>query len=399
MLSKLASCLALLADEDRPVRTIDLADISDLSRNQVAEFHAAWLDLSPSRRLELITVMVEQAETNIHLIFHAALRACLTDGDAQVRRLAIEGLWEDERVSLVPTLAGLLTNDPSDDVRSTAATALGRFVLMGVLGDIAEEPARQAEDALHLAWERSGEPVSVRRRVLESLAPTDTAELHVLIGDAYYSDNELMRQSAIFAMGRSANPRWNKIVLAELNSREPAIRFEAAEAAGEMAIRAAVQPLIQRLDDPDKDVREAAALALGKIGGPAARRALEALVAGDDERLAEAATEALEELMFNSTHLDDALDDSDLPASSRSRAARSADEGLIFDDDDDADDDDDDDDFDDADDGADDFDQDDDEYDGDDWDDDTDSFDDPDEEDDSFDEAEDDLDFDDLDLD
>ena len=390
MLSKLASCLALLADEDRPVRTIDLTDLSDLSRNQVAEFLAAWHDLSPSRRLELITAMVEQAETNIHFIFHAALRACLTDGDAQVRRLAIEGLWEDERVSLVPTLAGLLTNDPSDDVRSTAATALGRFVLMGVLGDIAEEPARQAEDALHLAWERSGEPVSVRRRVLESLAPTDTADLHILIGDAYYSDNELMRQSAIFAMGRSANPRWNKIVLAELNSREPAIRFEAAEAAGEMAIRAAVQPLIQRLDDPDKDVREAAALALGEIGGPAARRALEALVAGDDERLAEAATEALEELMFNSTHLDDAQGDSDWSASPRSRAARSADKDLIFADDDD---------FDDADEETDDFDQDDDEYDGDDWDDDTDSFDDPDEEDDSFVEAEDDLDFDDVDLD
>ena len=322
MPSKLASCLALLADEDRPVRTIDLADISDLSRSQVAEFHAAWNDLSPSRRLELITVMVEQAETNIHLIFHAVLRACLTDDDAQVRRLAIEGLWEDERVNLVPLLCGLLTHDSSDDVRSTAATALGRFVLLGVLGDIAEEPARQAEAALHLAWERSDETVSVRRRVLESLAPTDTADVHVLIGDAYYSDNELMRQSAIFAMGRSANPRWNKIVLAELNSRDPALRFEAAEAAGEMAIRAAVQPLIQRLDDPDKDVREAATLALGKIGGPAARRALRALAAGDDERLAEAAAEALEELLFNSTHLDDAWDDSDGAASPSSRAPR-----------------------------------------------------------------------------
>jgi len=131
-------------------------------------------------------------------------------------------------------------------------------------------------------------------------------------------------------------------------------------------------------------VREAAALALGKIGGPAARRALEALAAGDDERLAEAATEALEELMFNSTHLDDALEDSDGSASSRARAARPADEDLIFDD---------------ADEDTDDFDQDDDEYDGDDWDDDTDGFDDPDEEDDSFDEAEDDRDFDDVDLD
>jgi hypothetical protein len=395
MPSKLASCLALLADEDRPVRTIDLADISDLSRSQVAEFHAAWNDLSPSRRLELVTVMVEQAETNIHLIFHAVLRACLTDDDAQVRRLAIEGLWEDERVNLVPLLCGLLTHDPSDDVRSTAATALGRFVLLGVLGDIAEEPARQAEAALHLAWERSDEPVSVRRRVLESLAPTDTADVHVLIGDAYYSDNELMRQSAIFAMGRSANPRWNKIVLAELNSRDPAIRFEAAEAAGEMAIRAAVQPLIQRLDDPDKDVREAATLALGKIGGPAARRALRALAAGDDERLAEAAAEALEELLFNSTHLDDALDDSDGAASPSSRASRSTDEDLVFADDDD---DDDDDEYD-ANEDTDDFEQDDDAYDGDDWDDDTDDFDDSDVEDDSFDETEDDLDFDDVDLD
>ena len=291
--------------------------------------------------------------------------------------------------------AGLLTHDPSDDVRSTAATALGRFVLLGVLGDIAEEPARQAEAALHLAWERSDETVSVRRRVLESLAPTDTADVHVLIGDAYYSDNELMRQSAIFAMGRSANPRWNKIVLAELNSRDPAIRFEAAEAAGEMAIRAAVQPLIQRLDDPDKDVREAATLALGKIGGPAARRALRALAAGDDERLAEAAAEALEELLFNSTHLDDALDDSDGAASPSSRASRSTDEDLIFADDDD---DDDDDEYD-ANEDTDDFEQDDDAYDGDDWDDDTDDFDDPDEEDDSFDETEDDLDFDDVDLD
>ena len=392
MSNKLTSCLTLLADESRPVRTIDLADISDLSRAQVAEFHDAWRDLSPSRRLELITAMVEQAETNIHLIFHAALRACLTDGEAQVRRLAIEGLWEDERTSLVPPLTDLLAHDPSDDVRSTAATALGRFVLLGVLGDIAEGPAGQAEAGLRAAWERSGEPVSVRRRVLESLSYTDTAELHALIGDAYYSDNELMRQSAIFAMGRSANPRWNKIVLSELNGREAAIRFEAAEAAGEMALRAAVQPLIQRLDDTDMDVREAAALALGKIGGPVARRALETLVAGDDERLAEAAAEGLEELMFNSTHLDDALDDSDGPASSRSRAVRGrADEDLIFDDDDD--------DFGDANEDIDDFEDDDDAYDGDDWDDDTDSFDDPDEEDDSFDEAEDDLDFDDIDLD
>ena len=47
MSNKLASCLTLLADESRPVRTIDLADISDLSRAQVAEFHDAWRRSEP----------------------------------------------------------------------------------------------------------------------------------------------------------------------------------------------------------------------------------------------------------------------------------------------------------------------------------------------------------------
>jgi len=336
MSNKLTACLELLGDESRPARTIDLSDISDLSRSEVAEFHATWQVLRPARRVELITVMVEQAETNIHLIFHAALRACLTDRDAQVRRLAIEGLWEDERVSLVQPLVDLLAHDPSAEVRAAAATSLGRYVLLGVLGDIAKGPAQEAEDALRSAWDRSDEPVSVRRRALESLSYTDTADLHALIGDAYYSDSELMRQSAIFAMGRSANSRWNKIVLAELNGPEAAMRFEAAEAAGEMAIRAAVQPLIQRLADTDKDVREAAALALGKIGGPTARRALEKLVAGDDERLAEAAVEALEELTFNSEHLDDVLlDYSDKAPARRDRASGLSDDDLIFSEDDD----------------------------------------------------------------
>jgi len=336
MSNKLTSCLELLADESRPVRTIDLTDLSDLSRSQVAEFYTAWHSLRPARRVELITVMVEQAETNIHLIFHAALRACLTDSVAQVRRLAIEGLWEDERVSLVQPLADLLAYDPDAEVRAAAATSLGRFVLLGILGDIAEDRAQQAEVALHAAWQRPGEPVSVRRRVLESLSYTDTGDLHARVGDAYYSDDELMRQSAIFAMGRSANARWNKIVLSELSSPEAAMRFEAAEAAGELTIRAAVQPLIQKLDDPDKDVREAAALALGKIGGPTARRALETLVAGDDARLAEAAVEALEELTFNSHHLDDVLlDYSDKSPARRNRASGSIEDDLAISGDDD----------------------------------------------------------------
>ena len=47
-----------------------------------------------------------------------------------------------------------------------------------------------------------------------------------------------MRQSALFAMGRTADSRWAKVVLSELESHEPAMRFEAAQAAGEMGLTA-----------------------------------------------------------------------------------------------------------------------------------------------------------------
>ncbi len=304
MSDELASLLAQLANESRPVRSLNLTQISDLTRDQVAQFRFAWDSLSPARRLELVTAMIEQAEANIHLNFHAILRSCLGEVDDRIRQLAIEGLWEDERVSLVQPLAGLLADDPASEVRAAAAISLSRFVLLGVLGEIAEEPARAAEEALWLAWRRAGEPVEVRRRALEGLACIDAPGLQDLVSSAYYHEDAHMRQSALFAMGRSADPRWSRVVLAELASREPAMRFEAAVAAGEMALRSATQPLIRMLDDPDANVREAAVLALGKIGGPSARRALQALVEGEDERLAEAAEEALDELTFNSDQLD-----------------------------------------------------------------------------------------------
>jgi len=89
-------------------------------------------------------------------------------------------------------------------------------------------------------------------------------------------------------------------VLEELQSHEPAMRFEAAQAAGEMGLKAAVQHLIQCIDDTDASVRQAAVSALGKIGGPAAKRALQALLQFDDEVLVQAAEDALDELNFGS---------------------------------------------------------------------------------------------------
>ena len=301
--------LRRIGDESKPVRATALAPLSDLSRGQMQLFRETWAALTTERRLELARELVEQAEANVRLNFCAILRDCLDDGDEQVRKLAIEGLWEDCRPNLVGPLISLLSEDPSVDVRTAAAISLGRFVLMGELGDVSETVALQAAEALRSAWFRPNEENEVRRRALEGMAYTGDPAVRDLIQGAYYDEDALMRQSAIFSMGRSVDRRWSKPVLTELASHDAAMRFEAASAAGELGLTAAVQPLIQLLDDPDSSVREASALALGKIGGPEARRALQACVESGDERLVQAAEEAMEELAFNSGSMDNPLFD------------------------------------------------------------------------------------------
>ena len=71
-----------------------------------------------------------------------------------------------------------------------------------------------------MARSRPSGPVSVRRRALEGLSYTGAPDLRDLISSAYYDDDALMRQSAVFAMGRSVDRRWSSIVLAELGGPE-----------------------------------------------------------------------------------------------------------------------------------------------------------------------------------
>jgi len=99
-------------------------------------------------------------------------------------------------------------------------------------------------------------------------------------------------------MGVNLDPSWQKVILAELSSPYPEVRYEAAEAAGEMELRQAVPTLVRMLQDEDAEVRMAAAGALGMIGGRQARKALEQCLKGEDELLKEAARLALEELLF-----------------------------------------------------------------------------------------------------
>ena len=104
-------------------------------------------------------------------------------------------------------------------------------------------------------------------------------------------------------MGKSCQHYWVSRLLRELKSPEAELRYEAALASGEIGSAETVNTLIELSADADDEVRQAAIGALGKIGSDLAQRYLEKLSRHDNEIVAEAAKEALEEQLTQSQGL------------------------------------------------------------------------------------------------
>src|SRR5262249_40735312 len=151
---------------------------------------------------------------------------------------------------LVEPFLDYLNNDASEAVRAAAATALGIYVYLGEMEELDEELTERVEDAL-LAKYNGTDTLEVRRRALESLGFSPRPEIAGAIDQAYESEDELLRVSALFAMGRSLDgERWGETVVADLTHADPQVRFEATRAAGELQLEEAVEALGQLLHDP-----------------------------------------------------------------------------------------------------------------------------------------------------
>jgi len=272
--------------------------LSSLEAEDAARMREAWPGLPVELRRRLIARLVEMTEADFEVDFGAVFRLGLNDADAEVRATAIEGLWEDEDVRLVPLLAAFVREDEAPTVREAAAKSLGRFILLGELEKIRPAPRTMAYEALLAAIQDPEEHTDVRRRALESLAYTSNETVAALIREAHTSPDEKMCISAVFAMGRSADIRWGRQVRQELSSSNPELRYESARACGELQLPEAVPELEELADDADPEVQEAALWALGQIGGDRARKILERYCHTKDEATRTAAMAALEELEF-----------------------------------------------------------------------------------------------------
>lgn len=277
----------------------DLKPLSGLDRSEQAVFWTAWTAIAPRRRAEIARAMVDLAEDNVDLDFAEALQWMLDDDDAEVRASAAEGLWESDSSRVQQRLLALLRSDPAAAVRVRAAITLSRFAYRAELDELSEADATAVREGLLAAVLDTRQPLDVRRRALESAGyfANDPA-IQDQIGLAYESDEQLLRESALAAMGRSMLPRWIPTIAKELGSQSPALRYEAAHAVGELGEdgRALLPKLTPLLNDDDSEVAFAAIWALGQVGGDSAKRMLQQIKKEGDEARQQAAIEALDEL-------------------------------------------------------------------------------------------------------
>ncbi len=292
----LSQILEHLLDNQAAFKPSVLYGLSKLEPEEVQQLTTAWPNIPTPNRRKLVQELVEIAEMNFEVNFDAIFRWGMHDDDDEVRAASIEGLWENEEPALIAEFLNLLQNDSSAPVRAASALALGRFMLLGELGTLPDDHCRPVYDALYTIAQDEAETIEVRRRALEAVAYISNEQIAALLQDAHDHPDEDMRTSAIFGMGRSADPRWISTVTEGLYSVYPEIRYEAARACGELEARGATAKLAVLIEDPDREVQEAALWALGQVGGDEALRLLQSACQAEDEVIRKAAEAALVEL-------------------------------------------------------------------------------------------------------
>jgi HEAT repeat protein len=192
-----------------------------------------------------------------------------------------------------------MSGDSDAETRAEAASALGKYVELGELDEIPDGSRRQVEDAL-LKVANSEDRLVVRRNALESLGFSSRPEVVTLIESAYHRENPDWQASALFAMGRSFDERWQELVLSRMLDENPIIRLAAVEAAGELRLASASAILFRLLEDEEEgEISSAAIWSLSQIGGDDARVYIENLLdLAEEQDDIEFLEDALENIQF-----------------------------------------------------------------------------------------------------
>ena len=295
------SVLETLLTPKKDIPQAHLQYYSDLDPKSMRLFLDAWKKVPVDRKTLLLDKLTAYLDEDTIVSYEDIGKALLDDPEAEVRARAFSLLSESDDPRLVDKFVEIFQGDTDLAPRLKAANLLGKFVLLGELEELNEKHLRKIEEAL-LSIIRSDENPALRRAAVEAFGYSGREDAVAIIESAFEREDPLWVSSALRAMGRAHDNRWDDSVVSKLLDADPRVRFAAAEAAGELSIEEAGPILLKMLEDEEEDdnVTMAAIWALSQIGGEDARAyILNMLDNTDDEDVAEFLEDALDNLDFN----------------------------------------------------------------------------------------------------
>jgi HEAT repeat protein len=297
-LATIKKFISRILNSDELLVKSELTRLSSLTNQEIEYLENSWLKADLKRRRKIISYLTELTRQHFSLDFTEIYHFCLKEKDAKIKAEAITALAEEENPLLIRNFVSLLKEDSSKEVRIASAAALGKLSMLGELGNISSKNTTAVYNALLDVLDDKTENSIIRASALEAIAPLNKPRVKGLIEEAYHSKEEVLKISAIRAMGLNCNRMWLTALIEELQSDDEILRYEAVEACGELGEEDAILYLIELIEDENPRISEAAIKSIGEIGGEEAKEILIRLTANPKAKIRQAAEQVLQELAF-----------------------------------------------------------------------------------------------------
>lgn len=269
--------------------------------------------LTNQEKLELLQ-QIEEDEERFFQDYSDELEILIKDRDEQIRSKAVLCLWDYPTPCFLKILIDISKNDKSEIVRSKSIITLGRYIYEGCMDgydlalnqeidaeQVTEDDFKLTRKFLLEVYKNQNKSINERRHSLEALSFINDEDIKDLIKQAYNSTEKVMKQSAIYSMGRNSNDNneWDALLLKELSNPDKDIQIQAVRAVGESKLEKSGPNIIELTYSDDKSLKVESIWALGQIGWKNAFDRLYELSESDDPEIHRVADEAIDEWHSN----------------------------------------------------------------------------------------------------
>ncbi len=290
--------IAAVASGQIELEPDDLHAVSRLAPDSAGLVSAQLAQLESMSRFALLEQLQRIGSEFGGYDFTVVFAAMITDDDAAVRSLAVNGLAICETGGATKALLAVANSEEEDsDVRREAVTALGEVAMRLELGWASGEDADDVVDCLRTIAEDVREDDELRASAVSAVGVVTADWVPELIEEAFRSDTAALHLGAVQAMGRSADVYWLPVLEGALVAEDEDERLAAVQAIGEIGSEDGAPMLLELFDDPSssEELIQGAVAALGEIGSEEAIEELQQLRTHPDPTVRATVQAALEE--------------------------------------------------------------------------------------------------------